>query len=378
MRVFLPTDVSRLVGSNAKDVRNRSLAADKYAWFTDNLNDKDDHADAKQESVSRLCDKNVFDEGPASAARRELHLGLTGATVFRAALGGRLIINQAGGVIENAGLALDRNSGVPFIPGSAVKGIARVGAALSETAPAEIALVFGWTASKVKDLPAKSFAGSVAFLPAYPTSSAAIEMDIVNSHHAEYYSRKKDPDGCVLHPLATDDEKPVPNFFPVVRAGTEFQFILLPAGAGRTNAVKTALGLDGMFDPLAKAREWLLAGLTQHGIGAKTAAGYGWFNYDEAAEKAREAADAAKRRADAEAQRRAAMSEEERYAEDLAKLDLLKEFASIDKLPEPQQRLLLKAIRARGAEAVLNKQKNEKGQKRITRFKDLCARLGIT
>ena len=40
-------------------------------------------------------------------------------------LNARLIVNSAVGVIENAGLCLDRFSGLPFIPGSAVKGCAR-------------------------------------------------------------------------------------------------------------------------------------------------------------------------------------------------------------------------------------------------------------
>lgn len=368
MRVFLPTDVSKIVGADAKDVCNRSLLADRCAWFTDKLDDKKDHAAAKQKSVSRLCEKNVFEEGPGHAAHMELHTRIPGATAFRAKLGARLIINQAGGVIENAGISLDRNSGVPFIPGSAVKGIARAGAAVSEAAPAEVAFVFGWASSR--ELPAKSYSGSVAFLAAYPASAAVIEADIVNVHHRDYYGGKKR--------VATDDEEPVPNVFPVVRAGTEFQFVLLPAAGGRSDTVKSALGLGGTFDPVAKAREWLLAGLTMHGIGAKTAAGYGWFDYDEAAEKAREAADAAKRREAAEAARRASMSEEDCYAEDLAKLDLVAEFGSLDKLSDAKQRLLLKAILTRGAETVLNKQKNEKGQKRMARFKDLCAKLGIS
>lgn len=44
---------------------------------------------------------------------------------FVGTLGGRLLVNMAGGVMENAGIALDRCFGLPFIPGSAVKGIAR-------------------------------------------------------------------------------------------------------------------------------------------------------------------------------------------------------------------------------------------------------------
>ena len=42
-----------------------------------------------------------------------------------AKLEGRMAINLAEGLIENAGICLDRLFGLPYIPGSAVKGIAR-------------------------------------------------------------------------------------------------------------------------------------------------------------------------------------------------------------------------------------------------------------
>jgi CRISPR/Cas system CMR subunit Cmr6 (Cas7 group RAMP superfamily) len=45
--------------------------------------------------------------------------------IFVGELGGRLLINMGGGVQENAGMALDRCFGLPFIPGSAVKGVTR-------------------------------------------------------------------------------------------------------------------------------------------------------------------------------------------------------------------------------------------------------------
>jgi CRISPR/Cas system CMR subunit Cmr6 (Cas7 group RAMP superfamily) len=42
-----------------------------------------------------------------------------------AQLQARLLVNAGGGVMQNAGLALDRFSGQPFVPGAAVKGCAR-------------------------------------------------------------------------------------------------------------------------------------------------------------------------------------------------------------------------------------------------------------
>ena len=43
-----------------------------------------------------------------------------GGIRFVAKLGGRLIVNQAGGILENAGLCLHRHFNAPYIPGSAV------------------------------------------------------------------------------------------------------------------------------------------------------------------------------------------------------------------------------------------------------------------
>ena len=43
----------------------------------------------------------------------------------RLRLRGRLVINQTGGALENSGLCLHRFLGIPYIPGSAVKGVAR-------------------------------------------------------------------------------------------------------------------------------------------------------------------------------------------------------------------------------------------------------------
>jgi CRISPR type III-B/RAMP module RAMP protein Cmr6 len=47
------------------------------------------------------------------------------ASVTIAQLEGRLAINLADSLIQNAGICLDRLFGLPFIPGSAIKGICR-------------------------------------------------------------------------------------------------------------------------------------------------------------------------------------------------------------------------------------------------------------
>lgn len=184
-----------------------------------------------------------------------------------ATLKSRLIVNQAGGILENAGISIHPHFGAPFLPGSAVKGIARHAAWLEWTKTPddrkdgiarEIAETFGYPTgnaeldANLKRQQFKTRSGSVSFLAAVPCdeggnpSQATLAVDIVTPH-------------------LNDWSEPVPNAFPVVEAGSRFRFALAPVGE---------LGGDAH---LKRARDWLAAGLVQNGIGAKTGAGYGAF-----------------------------------------------------------------------------------------------------
>jgi CRISPR type III-B/RAMP module RAMP protein Cmr6 len=258
-------------------------------------------------------------------------LGLKPEELIFAQLQARLMVNMAGGVMENAGLCLDRLTGIPYIPGSAVKGCARrlaiqllfessagfQPATGSEDLGAkskrwdecakllvQVARAFGWAdqdwkpgsdfayacgeewdeicerATKLlfaafpnwkkptgnqplwKSLP--NYTGEVQFLPAYPFSAPAkdLELDVVTVHHREYYA------GNPQYATAPDIEEPVPVVFPAVAPGHVFAFAVLP---GRRRG-------DGLLDI---AKQWLKQGLETFGLGAKVAAGYGWFDASE-------------------------------------------------------------------------------------------------
>ncbi|WP_395718803.1 type III-B CRISPR module RAMP protein Cmr6 [Prosthecobacter sp.] len=281
----------------------------------------------------------------------------------------RLLMNMAGGVFENGGLSLDRLSGLPVIPGSAVKGCARrlALAALQEWTigqlqpedpqnilspviqdfkdPAEmllqIALVFGWSdlewqgrddfdsekkwlekrpdfawacdtqwdqireavvpkllkhlhlepkpdhaAKPWKSLP--HFAGTIAFLPAYPwEKDPGIDLDVITCHHPKYYNQEAGYED------APDTEEPVPVIFPAIAPGQTWAFLLHPTCRAKDSH-------------LTHARRWLAHGLETFGIGAKTNAGYGWFEVPDLAhekeELAKKAAETAKKAAEAEAE----------------------------------------------------------------------------
>ncbi len=330
-------DVRELIGEFAENVDNRSLLYEKFSlpkvWGHDRklddagrwsilrivsggdklLNsDADDRnhrargKNVKRENAQRLQYEAVMagkmarfaktDAGlvrvsneNSQALLRDVGRSFGGSVVtFEATLAARLMVNMAGGVIENAGICLDRCFGLPLIPGSAVKGIARAQALweikespaagkpkLLSTAMA----VFGygktdigrrgawtWAAGEqvvhevVAAFGAEHFKGCACFLPAYPTTPPTLVVDMVNPHYPEYYRGRR--------ATATDDEGPLPNYFPAVAAGSAFGFAVL------LNRVPQGFEAGVLLDA---AKGWIERAITQKGVGAKTAAGYGWF-----------------------------------------------------------------------------------------------------
>lgn len=298
MPIWMPSDTQALLGTDGRECKSRSLFMDRFA-----------HPGAKEDERKRWFN-GLIERQPAKVQRQALGRG---SQVLYAQLQSRLMVNMAGGVMENAGLCLDR-FGLPYLPGSAVKGCARRMAIqslleLRETGAepesivqmlSEIAFVFGWTeqdwsdgkkngrfksdfayavgsalwsqvsqASRQSLLESDHFAGSVSFLPAWPVDASGVklpipqptpgklELDVLTCHHAKYYRGER--------PVAIDDDSPNPVLFPAVAAGHVFAFPLLPL----RNCTE---------DGLRNARSWLADGLFAFGLGAKTSAGYGWFD----------------------------------------------------------------------------------------------------
>jgi CRISPR-associated protein Cmr6 len=79
-----------------------------------------------------------------------------------------------------------------------------------------------------------------------------IEPDIMNVHYPDYYSKNKNP---------TDDQNPNPIIFLTIK-NTKFKFLL---GSKDENL-------------LEKSKKYLSESLSEHGIGAKTAVGYGLWS----------------------------------------------------------------------------------------------------
>ena len=129
-----------------KTGRSRSLAAERFVDFPSDPQDKE-----WRKRTSEAIRDGQTDSRKAKAW--QTFVKSTGAMELHATLQARLMVNMASGVFENGNLALDRFTGIPYIPGSAVKGCARRFAihALAEAPPNEkqalledITAVFGW------------------------------------------------------------------------------------------------------------------------------------------------------------------------------------------------------------------------------------------
>jgi CRISPR-associated protein Cmr6 len=126
------------------------------------------------------------------------------------------------------------------------------------------------------DLP--NYAGTIAFLEAVPNRDPGLELDVLTSHHPDYYNPEK-----VQVNIATDTENPVPVLFPAVKEQTGsdyFEFRLVPMRRATR-------------DDLSFAKMALQVGLETFGLGGKTNAGYGSFDASEQFQKSARAAEIA-------------------------------------------------------------------------------------
>jgi len=188
----------------------------------------------------------------------------------------RLIVGLGNESVYDTSMTLHHVYGIPYILASAVKGVVRSWIITERFGQDEKAAikdkgfcdVFGCP-KKIKDTLSyynEERQGKVWFFDAFPLSRPEIEVDIMNPHYMPYYSNGEPP--ADYH-----DPKPIP--FLTVKCGTVFQFLF---------GVKEKECADKMIEsgqfhgrkPSDVVKEWLKKALEEHGIGAKTAVGYGY------------------------------------------------------------------------------------------------------
>ena len=194
----------------------------------------------------------------AAEAREALLRSWTGTIdgavtrVYEASAEGRMVVGLGAASLTETHIALQRTWGVPFLPGSALKGLASSTAHRSGDADwlraethtpggRHARVLFGDTTT----------AGVVTFHDAWwvpgGETKLPLDLDVMTVHHADYYMKGDVP---------ADWDSPNPVAFVTAR-GTYL------------------VALTGPEDWVETASVWLKVGLARDGLGAKTHAGYG-------------------------------------------------------------------------------------------------------
>jgi len=172
----------------------------------------------------------------------------------------RMVVGLGGASVYETSMTLHHVYGIPYIPGSALKGVTRswVIANCFESNESKaledkgFVLIFGSTKSK----------GKVLFFDAFPMEKPTIMVDIMTPHYKDYYSKG-------MAPGDYDSPNPIP-FITVEK--TKFNFMVGIEAKDNVTIDKDYFEGKRVWDV---AKEWLNKALREHGIGAKTAVGYG-------------------------------------------------------------------------------------------------------
>ena len=184
---------------------------------------------------------------------REMLRSYSSYEIFQSAPAWRFVVGLGGASVLETGMTLHRLYGIPIIPGSALKGLARAYAETVEGKDANdpnVVAVFG---KPPRSTPLES--GEIIFFDAIPITLPKFKLDVMTPHFPDYYQKRTD--------LPADWQNPTPIYFLTVQ-DTKFLF----AVAARREEGKGYVHI---------ATKWLKKGLAELGVGAKTAAGYGYF-----------------------------------------------------------------------------------------------------
>ncbi len=171
--------------------------------------------------------------------------------------------------LEN-GFAFHRLFGVPYLPGSGVKGLVRRTARICGIEENEEKRLFGPSIERAEQGQEEEGAGALIFLDALPVEWPSLGIDIVNNHHPLWTSfvdgDRRRGLGDLERASAAGMDDPNPVFFLAVEDGLRFRFWV----SARPGAEASEQDIDDAYD-------WLAIGLEYLGAGAKTAVGYGRF-----------------------------------------------------------------------------------------------------
>ena len=163
--------------------------------------------------------------------------------------------------VEN-GFLWHHTLGVPYLPGSSVKGMVRAwieqwADEKDKKEKEEIDRIFG-----PKQPTEQPQVGEVVFLDAIPLSSVTLKAEVMTPHYGKYYQEGITPGDWI---------SPVPIPFLAVKEGATFHFAIVPRQQ-----------IPEANKESKKVSRWLKDALGWIGAGAKTAVGYGRMSCDNA------------------------------------------------------------------------------------------------
>lgn len=211
----------------------------------------------------------------------------------------RLIVGLGNESVYDTSITLHHVYGIPYIPASAVKGVVRSWIITERFGRDEkeaikdkgFCDVFGCP-QKIEGINSyynEDRQGKVWFFDAFPLSEPKIDVDIMNPHYMPYYNGDEPP--ADYH-----DPKPIP--FLTVEKGLKLRFLFgIKKKDNNPIGENSKLSNDSTGAPIMVRKEysselvpasaetillfifqaWLKKALEEHGIGAKTAVGYGYM-----------------------------------------------------------------------------------------------------
>lgn len=252
---YLPSQTARLLTPDRlQRCKNLGLLLDKYPPQT--AIDTSSKSDGKSSWLRGFTSDNHIDTQLVENVYKRWQSAIAAmqAQHFTATTAWRMVVGLGGETVLETDLTLHHLYGIPFIPGSALKGLTRA----YVTGEVE-----GYKSKKIEDdnsaiqriFGSQERAGSVIFFDALPINGKInFDLDIMNAHYPKYYGEKQPP---------ANNQDPNPVTFLTV-ADTTFLFALAPRHPKDTEDVGLAIG-------------WLQKALKDYGIGGKTSAGYGYF-----------------------------------------------------------------------------------------------------
>ncbi len=180
-----------------------------------------------------------------------------GVVAFSARPEWRVVVGLKTNTLLESGMTLHPVYGFPIVPSSALKGVCRLYAEKVLNRPAEeIDHQLGWAEDE------DGQRGNLIFLNGVPEVPPRLERDVINPIFGAYYRGGDTPPAGYLSPQ--------PSFFLTIGSDSVYRF--------------GVASIEGGEEAAEQGVQWLRGALEELGVGAKTCAGYGYWQLESAIE----------------------------------------------------------------------------------------------